>query len=116
MTASRVHTTVMITGDTMGRGDDELGRRLMAKFVRQLSLLEARPEVVVFYNTAVRLLAQDSPHLAAFHLMEDAGVELVACGTCVEFLGLTERMGAGRVSDMREIAATMLASDRVVTV
>ena len=116
MTANRIHATVMITGETLGRGDDDLGRALMTKFVRQLSLLEAKPEVVVFYNTAVKLLAQGSPHLEAFHVMEDAGVELVACGTCVEFFGLSERMAAGRVTDMREIAGTMLASDRVVTV
>jgi len=116
VTASRIHTTVMITGDTLGRGDDELGRKLMSKFVRQLSLADTRPDVVVFYNTAVRLLAAGSPHLEAFRLLEDAGVELVACGTCVEFFDLSERMAAGRVSDMREIAATMLASERVVTV
>ncbi len=71
---------------------------------------------MIFYNTAVRLLSQDSPHLESFRQMEHAGVELLSCGTCVEHFGLTERIGAGRVTDMREIAATMLASDRVVTV
>ena len=116
MTGSRIHTAVVMTGETLGRGDDTLGRILMTKFVRQVSLLEPRPHVVIFYNTAVRLLSQDSPHLEAFRLMEEAGVELLACGTCVEHFGLTERIGAGRVTDMREIAATMLASDRVMTV
>jgi len=116
VTASRIHTTVMMTGETLGRGDDDLGRTLMAKFVRQLLVLEARPEMVVFYNTAVKLLSRDSPHLEAFRSMEDAGVELLVCGTCVDYFRLTDRIGAGRVTDMREIAATMLASDRVVTV
>jgi selenium metabolism protein YedF len=106
---------MLITGDGLGRGDDGLGRTLMAKFVRQLLVLEARPDIVVFYNTAVRLLSRDSPHLEAFRSMEDAGVELLACGTCVEHFGLRDRIGAGHVTDMREIAATMLASDRVIT-
>jgi selenium metabolism protein YedF len=116
VTASRFHTTVMMTGETLGRGDDNLGRILMTKFVRQLSVLKPKPEVVIFYNAAVRLLSRDSPYLEAFREMEHAGVELFACGTCAEHFGLTERIGAGRVTDMREIAATMLTSDRVVTV
>jgi selenium metabolism protein YedF len=116
VTAIRFHSALVMTGDTFGRGDDNLGRILMTKFVRQLSVLESKPEVVIFYNTAVRLLSQDSPYLEVFREMEHAGVELFACGTCAEHFGLTERIGAGRVTDMREIAATMLTSDRVVTV
>jgi selenium metabolism protein YedF len=116
VTASRFHTTITMTGEMLGRGDDSLGRILMTKFVRQLSALKPKPDAVIFYNTAVRLLSQDSPYLEAFREMEHAGVELLACGTCAEHFGLTGQIGAGRVTDMREVAATMLTSDRVVTV
>ncbi len=72
---------VVVTGEGLGRGDDELGRRLMIKFFGQLATLGDKPHVVAFYNAGVKLLVHGSPVLDALHALERDGVELIACGT-----------------------------------
>ena len=108
--------TFLITGDTLGRGDEELGRQLMGKFLQQLAAQSPKPFVVAFYNTGVKLLATDSPWLEGIRALESHGADLIVCGTCVDYFKLREKLGAGRVSDMREIVATALRTARVITV
>jgi DNA-binding transcriptional LysR family regulator len=69
-------TVFAVTGETMGRGDDALGAKLMGSFLRTLAASDARPEAVVLYNAAVRLLAPESPHLEALRALDDAEAAL----------------------------------------
>jgi selenium metabolism protein YedF len=108
-------TMVVVTAEGLGRGDEDLGRRLMIKFVGQLATLGDKPHVVAFYNAGVRLLVRGSPVLDALQSLDRDGVELIACGTCVEHFAIREHLAIGRVSDMREIVASMQASDKVIT-
>jgi intracellular sulfur oxidation DsrE/DsrF family protein len=70
---------------------------------------------MLFYNSAVKLLTANSPVLDALTGLASAGVDLVACGTCVSFFGVADPLPAGRVSDMQEIVQIILAADKVVT-
>ena len=106
----------VISSDALGRGDDGLGRRLMVKFVQQLTVVEPRPSVVAFYNGGVNLLVPSSPVLEAFKALEADGVDLIACGTCLDHFKIRDAIAAGRVSDMREILSAMTASPRVTVV
>jgi intracellular sulfur oxidation DsrE/DsrF family protein len=105
----------IINSDTIGRGHEGLGRQLMAKIVAQLLQQTPRPDAIAFYNSGVKLLAHKSLYLDGFRALEEAGVDLIACGTCVDEFKLRDDLGAGRVSDMREIVATMNAAVKVVT-
>lgn len=107
---------LVVTADALGRGDEDLGRRLMIKFFAQLTTLGDTPHVVAFYNAGVKLLVRGSPILEALHSLDRDGAEIVACGTCVEHFGIREQLAAGRVGDMREIVASMQASDKVITI
>ena len=109
-------TTILITADGLGRGDDELGRKLMGNFLRKLLTQPVKPDKLIFYNAGVKLLADGSAVLDAAHELQRAGVDLIACGTCVSFFALDGTLRAGRVSDMNEIAAALLSADKVVTV
>ncbi len=109
-------TLVVVSGEGLGRGDDELGRRLMVKFFAQLMSLGSRPQAVAFYNAGVKLLVHGSPITDALKALDHDGAELVACGTCVDHFGVRAHLAIGRVSDMREIVALMDAADKVVTV
>ncbi len=108
--------TVIINSERFGAGSNELGQQLMGSFLRKLWALENKPAAIVFYNSAVKLLAKDSNVLDALDGLSQAGVDLIACGTCVSHLNLKDKMAVGRVSDMTEIAATLLNSDAVITV
>ncbi len=107
---------VILHAETMGRGDDALGAKLMGSFLRTLATVDEKPDAVVFYNAAVKLLAPGSPHLDALHALHASGVDLLACITCLEFYALTEQMAVGHVSNMREIVQRMMAASKVVTI
>jgi selenium metabolism protein YedF len=108
-------TVVLINSEQMGRGDDELGARLLSSFFRTLATLEPRPEAIAFYNGAVRLMGRGSASLETLKQLEEAGVELLACVTCLEHFELTEKIAVGRVSNMREIVQRTLAASKVIT-
>ena len=109
-------TVVTIHAETMGRGDDALGAKLMGSFLRTLSTVEEKPDAIVFYNAAVRLLAPGSNHLEALKALDAAGVDLLACVTCLEFYALTDQLAVGAVSNMREIVQRTMRASKVVTV
>lgn len=114
--AAEAETVVILNADTMGRGDDALGAKLVGSFLRTLAQTDGKPGAVVFYNAAVRLLARESPHLDALRALDDAGVDLLACVTCLEFFGLVDRIAVGQVSNMREIVQRTMGAAKVVTV
>lgn len=100
----------------MGRGSNELGTKLMANFLRKLWASPARPTTIVFYNSGVNLLVAGAEGTEAIAGLASAGVDIVACGTCVNYYGIAERMAAGRVSDMQEIVSLLLEAETTITV
>ncbi len=112
---AKPQTVVVIGAETMGRGDDALGLKLTGGFLRTRAALEEKPDALILYNAAVRLLAPESPHLEALRALDDAGVDLLACVTCLEFYGLVDRLAVGQVSNMREIVQRMGTASKVVT-
>jgi len=100
----------------MGRGDDILGKKLMGGLLRTLAEAEPKPVALVFYNAAVKLLSPDSPYLDALRHLDESGVDLLACVTCLEFFGLTERLAVGEVSNMRAIVTCLNQAQPVITV
>ena len=112
---STTGTMVLIRSEQMGSGDDALGAKLLGSFLRTLTSLEAKPDAIVFYNGAARLLGPGSGTLDALRALEEDGVELLACITCLEFFGLAEKIEVGAVTNMREIAQRMLAAAKVIT-
>jgi len=107
--------TVVINSETFGAGSDELGQQLMGSFLRKLWGLDNKPTAIIFYNSAVKLLAEGSNALEALDGLSEAGVDLIACGTCVSYFKLKDKMAVGRISDMTEIATTLLNSGTVIT-
>ncbi len=90
--------------------------KLLGTYLRTLAALDPKPDALVFYNGAVRLLGPGSAHLESLRQLEAAGVDLLACITCLEFFGLTQTLAAGQVSNMREIAQRTMAAAKVITI
>ncbi len=105
---------IVLSSDRLGRGNDELGAVLMRSFVHTLLTLEPRPAMIILYNTGVRLATRESPLIDDFKQLEAAGVELFVCGTCVNYFELKERLGAGIISNMYDIAAAMTGAGKLV--
>jgi selenium metabolism protein YedF len=109
-------TVFVMHAAELGRGDDALGAKLAGSFLRTLASVEPKPDAIVFYNAAVKLLAPESPVLEPLRHLDDAGVDLLACVTCLEHFQLTDRLALGEVSNMRDIVQRMNAAAKVVTV
>lgn len=108
-------TLYILNQEFFGKGDDVLGQKLMGAFLNKLWARQSKPQYIVFYNSAVKLLAKGSPVLGPLHGLSDAGVDLVACGTCVDFYFLKDTFEVGRISGMEEIVDLMDQCDKVIT-
>jgi len=107
---------LVMSSVNMGRGDDVLGTVLVKSFLHTLTEISERPDVVIFLNSGVKLAVEGSEVLDDVKALADAGVRILACGTCLNYFGLKERLGAGEVSNMYDIAQTMLTAGRLVQV
>lgn len=105
---------VQVGSAVMGAGDDELGALLLRSFLKTQAQLERRPDAIIFYNSGVRLCCEGSLLLDDLQAMAAAGVEIIACGTCLNFFGLAERLQVGRVTDMLEIASRLAGAGAIV--
>lgn len=109
-------TAVVINSEYFGEGSDELGRTLLGAFLRKLWAGGELPDTIICYNGGVKLLAKGSLVLDALDGLAMNGVEIIACGTCIDFYGLKDKIKVGRRSDMAEIVSMMMSYDKVITV
>ncbi|HNS50112.1 MAG TPA: sulfurtransferase-like selenium metabolism protein YedF [Anaerolineae bacterium] len=103
-----------VSGEKMGRGSAELGQILVRSFFHTLTEVQPRPNRVILFNAGVRLACAGSPVLDDLHALEAEGVEILACGTCLGYLDLKEKLAVGRISNMYEIAESLLNAGRVI--
>ncbi|MGB4432000.1 MAG: sulfurtransferase-like selenium metabolism protein YedF [Limnochordia bacterium] len=111
---SRGETVVVLASDQMGSGDPELGRVLMKSFIYALSELEELPAKVLLYNSGVKLAVEGADTLGDLRKLAERGVEILSCGTCLNFFNLTEQLGVGAVTNMYEILQSQMAAGRIV--
>ena len=107
-------TVVAISSAAMGNGNDELGHTLMKGFLYALSQLEKLPEKILFYNGGVTWTTEGSDSLEDLKTMEEQGVEILSCGTCLNFYGLTDKLKVGSVTNMYDIVESMAKADKVI--
>ena len=111
---SRTDTVVVISSDKMGDGSEELGKTLLKAFVFALTQQDSLPKTILFYNGGAHLTCEGSPMLEDLKTLEAQGVEILTCGTCLNFYGLTEKLAVGGVTNMYVIAEKMLGAGNVV--
>jgi len=105
---------VFIDGETIGRGSEELGAILMKSFLLTLKELNPLPWRIIFINSGVRLAVEDSQFIAALHELAALGTDILSCGMCLDYYGIRDRLAAGRVSNMFEIASSFLEATNVI--
>jgi selenium metabolism protein YedF len=105
---------VILSDNHMGRGDDVLGNVLIRAFIHTLAQLKPLPATIICYNAGVKLAVKESPVLDDLQQLAQAGVDILICGTCVNYFGLGEQVAAGRISNMYDIAETMAGAARLV--
>ncbi len=116
-TAAGCGTAVFIGKDHVGEGEGELGGNLMKMFLYTLSQADWVPASVLFMNSGVRLPAgEEQQVIDSIRALLDKGAEVLVCGTCLSFYGLTEQVKVGTVSNMYDIVERMAGAAKVITV
>ncbi len=105
---------VVLSDNHMGRGDDILGDVLIRAFIHTLSQLKPLPDTIVCYNAGVKLAVKESAALEDLQQLAQAGVDILVCGTCVNYFSLGDQVAAGRISNMYDILETMAGAARLV--
>lgn len=111
---SEENTVVVIDSLHMGKGDVELGRILMKGFIYTLSEIEELPKTILFYNEGVKLAIEGAESLQDLKSLEERGVEILSCGTCLNFYGITEKLRVGSVTNMYTILERQMKATRVI--
>lgn len=89
---------IAVSSDRMGAGNDELGKVLIKGFIYAVTQLDVLPKAMLFYNGGATLTAEGSDSLEDLKLLESQGVEIMTCGTCLDYYG-SEGEACGRDSD-----------------
>ncbi len=111
-----MNTAIVINKDTMGHGEREIGELLIGAFLKKLWAKKKKPEYIVLYNSGVKLIGKGSMVLDAMDGLEEAGVEIIACGTCLDYYHIDADLKVGRRSDMVEIVDIMTSAKRTITI
>jgi len=104
---------MLIQSEGLGRGDDSLGIMLMANFLRLLGDTDNKPRSIVFWNMGVRLVCEGSKVLEHIKVLENQGVEILACITCLEYFDLIDKLAVGKSTTMIKSIQSMFDSDIV---
>ena len=106
----------VVKSDCMGVGDNQLGDKLISAFFLKLAAAEDKPDTIVFYNTGVKLVCEGSKVLDSLEILVKAGVDVAACGTCLAYFELTDKVAFGRRSNMQEIVEILTRTEQVVAI
>ena len=112
--SGKKNTVAVFSSKAMGEGSEELGTALMKGFIYALSQQEELPSTLLFYNGGASITCEGSVSLEDLKSMEAQGVEILTCGTCLNFYGLTDKLAVGQVTNMYTIVEKMTGADLLV--
>ena len=105
---------MLITTETLGRGDDALGAKLMDNFPATLPELGDALWRIVLLNGGVKLAARPGKALDSLRALEAAGVSILVCGTCLDFFQLLEKRAVGQTTNMLDVVSSLALADKVI--
>ena len=107
-------TLIFLSTDTLGHGSEELGAKLMANFLATLPEMGVNLWRIVMVNGGVKLASQPGRALDALKKLEESGVSLLVCGTCLEYYGLLDSKQVGETTNMLDIVTSLDLADKVI--
>ena len=108
------NTVYAFSTNCMGLGSDELGATLMKGFIYAVSQLDELPKTMLFYNGGAKLTVEGSASLEDLRSLQAQGVEILTCGTCLNFYGLSDKLAVGEVTNMYTIVEKLNSAAHIV--
>ena len=110
----RNNTVVVVSSDRMGTGNDDLGKVLIKGFIFAVTQLDTLPKTMLLYNGGATLTCEGSDSLEDLKSLEAQGVQIMTCGTCLDYYGLKEKLAVGTVTNMYSIVETIAGSSNII--
>jgi selenium metabolism protein YedF len=107
---------IFITSNRLGTGDEKLGEMLMGGFLNTLCGARYRPAKIILINDGVRLAVEGSEVLDILELLAEKGVEILSCGTCLEYYKLKDKLKVGKVTNMYDTVNSLLSAGKVIKI
>lgn len=107
-------TIVVVNSDLMGSGNDALGKVLIKGFIFAITQLDVLPKKMIFYNGGATLTVEGSDSLADLKNLEEAGVEIMTCGTCLDYYQVKDKLAVGTITNMYSIVEAMAEAGKVI--
>ena len=107
---------VFIDADSLGRGSEELGKILMRSFLQTLEQSEVHPQKILLVNSGVKLACEGSEVLEDLQEFAAKGVELLSCGTCLDYFGIKKKLMVGKVTNMYEILNSLAQAGKLIKI
>lgn len=108
------NSIVVISSNTMGNGNEELGKILIKGFIYALTEIEKLPASIIFYNGGAKLTIKESSVIEDLQKLEQLGVEILTCGTCLDYYNIKESLAVGTITNMYSIVEKMNAADKII--
>ncbi|HHY40664.1 MAG TPA: sulfurtransferase-like selenium metabolism protein YedF [Syntrophaceticus sp.] len=105
---------ILITSNLFGQGEEELGKTLMKSFLYALTQMENIKQMI-FMSSGVFLTTEGSEVLELLKTMEESGVEVLSCGTCLDYYGLKDKLAVGKVTNMYAAVEAITTAARSIT-
>ena len=109
------NTVIMITNNGMGKADETLQQKLVSKYLELIQQNDSLPNAICFYTDGVKLIVEGSPVLEQLKALEDSGVRLIVCSTCLDYFNLTDKVQVGIVGGMTDIIEAQVKAEKVIT-
>ena len=105
---------VVVSSDRMGTGNDELGKVLIKGFIYAVTQLDKLPKTMLFYNGGATLTTEGSDSIEDLKSLEAQGVEILTCGTCLDYYHLKDKLVVGGVTNMYSIVESMAEAGKII--
>ncbi len=110
------NTCIFLSSEKMGEGNDELGKVLMKGYIYTLTETKPYPKTIVLVNSAIKLSTENEATIENLSILENSGVEILSCGTCLDYYGLKEELKVGSVTNMYTIVDIMNKSSQTISI
>ena len=109
------NVTILITNRYFGQGEEELGQVLMRSFLYTLGEMNGRVKSIIFMNSGVFLTTEGSEVLETLQGLSQEGVQILSCGTCLDFYGLKDKLAVGEITNMYTAVELLSSAERSIT-
>ncbi len=113
--ANSSSTVIVVNNDGMGSAEEALRHKLLRVYLTMLQENGFHPGAICFYAGGVKMVVEGSPVLDLLHALEEKGVRLIICSTCLQYFGLTDKVAVGIVGGMNDIVLAQWMASKVIT-